>query len=63
MFRRYRMCRRCRKVGEAGSQQLLLDTQAIKALLLDLPSTGALLPHESKKGHTLDWACPACCAA
>jgi len=33
--------RRCRKVGEAGSQQLLLDTQAIKALLLDLPSAGA----------------------
>ncbi|KAK9820837.1 hypothetical protein WJX81_002519 [Elliptochloris bilobata] len=33
---------RCRKVGEAGSQQLLLDTQAIKALLLDLPSAGRL---------------------
>ena len=50
---------RCRKVGEAGSQQLLLDTQAIKALLLDLPSTGVLLPaHEH-----LDPACPACCAA
>ncbi len=32
--------RRCRKVSEAGSQQLLLDTQAIKALLLDFPSAG-----------------------
>ncbi|CAL5224462.1 g7153 [Coccomyxa viridis] len=31
---------RCRKVSEAGSQQLLLDTQAIKALLLDFPSAG-----------------------
>ena len=36
--------RRCRKVSEAGSQQLLLDTQAIKSLLLDFPSAGAL-PH------------------
>ena len=33
---------RCRKVSEAGSQQLLLDTQAIKALLLDFPSAGML---------------------
>ena len=33
---------RCRKVSEAGSQQLLLDTQAIKALLLDFPSAGTL---------------------
>jgi len=31
---------RCRKIGEAGSQQLLLDTQAIKGLLLDLPAAG-----------------------
>ena len=37
------LCRehRCRKVSEAGSQQLLLDTQAIKALLLDFPAAGA----------------------
>lgn len=35
--------RRCRKVSEAGSQQLLLDTQAIKALLLDFPSAGIYL--------------------
>lgn len=33
---------RCRKVSEAGSQQLLLDTQAIKALLLDFPSAGMM---------------------
>lgn len=31
---------RCRKISEAGSQQLLLDTQAIKGLLLELPSAG-----------------------
>lgn len=31
---------RCRKIGEAGSQQLLLDTQAIKGLLLELPAAG-----------------------
>lgn len=35
---------RCRKIGEAGSQQLLLDTQAIKALLLELPSAGKPRP-------------------
>ena len=35
---------RCRKIGEAGSQQLLLDTQAIKGLLLDLPAAGIPLP-------------------
>lgn len=29
-------------MSEAGSQQLLLDTQAIKALLLDFPSAGVL---------------------
>ena len=34
---------RCRKIGEAGSQQLLLDTQAIKGLLLELPSAGTCL--------------------
>jgi hypothetical protein len=33
---------RCRKLSEAGSQQLLLDTQAIKALLLDFPSAGCI---------------------
>ena len=37
-------CCRCRKIGEAGSQQLLLDTQAIKGLLLELPAAGQL-PH------------------
>ena len=31
---------RCKKIGEAGSQQLLLDTQAIKGLLLELPTAG-----------------------
>lgn len=31
---------RCKKIGEAGSQQLLLDTQAIKGLLLEFPSAG-----------------------
>ncbi|KAK9858463.1 hypothetical protein WJX84_000384 [Apatococcus fuscideae] len=31
---------RCRKIGEAGSQQLLLDTQAIKGLLLEFPTAG-----------------------
>ena len=44
---------RCRKVSEAGSQQLLLDTQAIKALLLDFPSAGVLPfcsdPHPSNR--------------
>lgn len=31
---------RCKKISEAGSQQLLLDTQAIKGILLELPSAG-----------------------
>ncbi|KAK9786068.1 hypothetical protein WJX73_001616 [Symbiochloris irregularis] len=31
---------RCRKLSQAGSQQLLLDTQAVKALLLSFPSAG-----------------------
>lgn len=41
------MVNRCRKIGEAGSQQLLLDTQAIKGLLLELPAAGKglILPH------------------
>ena len=38
---RHPPCCRCRKIGGAGSQQLLLDTQAIKGLLLDLPAAGA----------------------
>lgn len=35
---------RCRKIGEAGSQQLLLDTQAIKGLLLEFPTAGKRPP-------------------
>ncbi len=31
---------RCRKVSEAGSQQLLLDAQALKSILLKLPTLG-----------------------
>lgn len=31
---------RCKKIGEAGSQQLLLDTQAVKGLLLEFPTAG-----------------------
>ncbi|CAL8463747.1 g3281 [Coccomyxa elongata] len=44
---------RCRKISEAGSQQLLLDTQAIKALLLDFPSAGKPdeAAHASFTGH------------
>lgn len=39
-------------MSEAGSQQLLLDTQAIKALLLDFPSAGARHLHfPDKLGH------------
>ena len=38
---------RCRKIGEAGSQQLLLDTQAIKGLLLEFPTAGKSLPFHS----------------
>jgi len=34
------LSRRCKKIGEAGSQQLLLDTQAIKGLLLEFPTAG-----------------------
>ena len=49
---------RCRKIGEAGSQQLLLDTQAIKGLLLDLPAAGIpplllALPLPHPKGHAI----------
>lgn len=31
---------RCKKLSQAGSQQLLLDTQGIKALLLSFPTAG-----------------------
>ena len=31
---------RCRRISEAGSQQLLLDTQAIRGILLELPASG-----------------------
>jgi hypothetical protein len=31
---------RCRKIGEAGSQQLLLDTHAVRSLLLGFPTSG-----------------------
>ncbi len=31
---------RCRKIGEAGSQQLLLDTHAVRGLLLTFPASG-----------------------
>ena len=33
---------RCRRISEAGSQQLLLDTQGIRGLLLEFPASGAL---------------------
>lgn len=35
---------RCRRISEAGSQQLLLDTHAIRGLLLELPASGVLEP-------------------
>ncbi|KAK9815375.1 hypothetical protein WJX72_002419 [[Myrmecia] bisecta] len=38
--RYYEYIFRCKKISEAGSQQLLLDTQAIKGLLLELPAAG-----------------------
>ncbi|DBA83910.1 hypothetical protein WJX77_004419 [Trebouxia sp. C0004] len=41
---------RCRKIGEAGSQQLLLDTQAIKGLLLELPAAGKGKGEEGQAG-------------
>lgn len=41
---------RCRKIGEAGSQQLLLDTQAIKGLLLELPAAGKSKGEEGQAG-------------
>ena len=31
---------RCRKIGEAGSQQLLLDAHAVRGLLLAFPASG-----------------------
>lgn len=48
--RYYEYIFRCRKIGEAGSQQLLLDTQAIKGLLLDLPSAGKSKGEEGSAG-------------
>ena len=33
---------RCRKIGEAGSQQLLLDTHAVRSLLLGFPASGEM---------------------
>jgi len=55
--------RRCRKVGEAGSQQLLLDTQAIKALLLDFPSAGARCLRVARLLHGVVHAEALCCAS
>ena len=40
MCRYYETVLKCRKLTEAGSQQLLLDTQAIRGLLLEFPSGG-----------------------
>ena len=40
--RYYETVLKCRKLTEAGSQQLLLDTQAIRGLLLEFPASGAL---------------------
>ena len=34
---------RCRKIGEAGSQQLLLDTHAVRSLLLGFPTSGEMM--------------------
>ncbi|KAK4770111.1 hypothetical protein SAY87_030643 [Trapa incisa] len=31
---------KCRQISETGAQQMLLDTQAIKTILLDIPSLG-----------------------
>jgi hypothetical protein len=62
---------RCRRISEAGSQQLLLDTQAIRGLLLELPSSGACscyacrlcmlccachFEHSSASGSNTSWA-------
>ena len=38
--RYYETVLKCRKLTEAGSQQLLLDTQAIRGLLLEFPACG-----------------------
>ena len=38
---------RCRKLSQAGSQQLLLDTQGVKALILSFPSAGELLSNQT----------------
>jgi len=35
---------RCRRFNEAGAQQLLLDSHAVKSLLLDVPQMGATQP-------------------
>ncbi len=34
---------RCRKISEPASQQLQLDTSAVRSLLLGFPSSGAPL--------------------
>lgn len=40
---------RCRRFNEAGAQQLLLDTHAVKQLLLDVPAMGAP-PQQAPEG-------------
>lgn len=50
---------RCRRISEAGSQQLLLDTQAIRGLLLELPTSGA---HAMHAMHAVLCCALLCCA-
>ncbi|KAJ9556300.1 hypothetical protein OSB04_010914 [Centaurea solstitialis] len=35
---------RCKQISETGAQQMLLDTQAVKTILLDIPSLGRQTP-------------------
>ncbi|KAF9167075.1 Vacuolar protein sorting-associated protein 53 [Actinomortierella ambigua] len=35
---------RCKPIGEIGAEQMLLDTQAVKTLLIELPTMGLDLP-------------------
>ncbi|KAG0239768.1 Vacuolar protein sorting-associated protein 53 [Actinomortierella wolfii] len=35
---------RCKPIGEIGAEQMLLDTQAVKTLLIELPTIGLDLP-------------------
>ncbi|XP_071716607.1 vacuolar protein sorting-associated protein 53 A-like isoform X2 [Rutidosis leptorrhynchoides] len=42
---------KCRHISETGAQQMLLDTQAVKTILLDIPSLGRQVKTSGANGY------------